>query len=395
VNIALFHNLPSGGALRVLYDQISAFKKRGWKVSLYSFSTADNDFLAVASRADEFFTEPLLFKGLFRFRNYREATRKIAEKINSSSADLVFVSKCRFFGSPPVLRFLRKPLIFYSHEPLRILEYESLAHSPANGSSAGRLWPAFRRMSVAVKARKILGWRERVLRKKEDRKSILAAPIVMTNSHFTADWLHRVYDVKPVVNYQGVDTEFFCPGAAEKRSRVLSVGRMDETKGHDFVCRVLARLPADRRPEWVLVYDSVDPVFEKLFRKEACRLGVSCDLRPRIGDDVLRELYRSSQIVLCASKNEPFGLVALEAMACGTPVFAVKEGGFVETISDGRTGYLLERDETLWADRLGAVLADPRQLKIMGALGREDILKNWNWDLFIGRLEKERRVPAS
>jgi len=235
--------------------------------------------------------------------------------------------------------------------------------------------------------KKAVKLRDHFIVKREDRRSIRSARFVMTNSHFNARWLKRVYGVEALVNYQGVDTEFFYPSeTAERNDHVLSVGRIDETKGHDFLLRALARIPAPARPPLVIVCDWTDPrVFKKL-KAEAGHLGVACEIRGRVSDEELRTLYRTSRLVLCAAVNEPFGLVPLEAMACGVPVIAVREGGFLETVAEGRTGFLLERDETLWARKIEACLSDPDAMTRMGESGRSEILERWTWHGFLDRM---------
>jgi glycosyltransferase involved in cell wall biosynthesis len=381
--LAVFHNLPSGGALRVLRDKLKGFKRRGYTVSLYSFSTSERDFMPLDRLADRSHVEPLHFKGFFRYQNYFKATRMVAEVINRSDADLVFVTKCRYFGSPPLLRYLRKPHVFYSHEPLRIRSYEALANG--NGAPLAALTglTPFQMIKKSVKIR------DHFIVKREDRRSMRSARLVMTNSHFTARWIKRVYGIEASVNYQGVDADFFCP--PEKRERgghVLSVGRLDETKGHDFILRALAEIPKRARPPFIITCDRLDPRFFKKLQEDADRLGVDCDIRYRVSDEELRTIYQTSRLALCSSVNEPFGLVPLEAMACGTPVLAIKEGGFMETVRDGETGFLLDRDESLWARKIEACLADPAAMKEMGEAGRAEVLRRWTWGPFIERLEK-------
>jgi len=382
MRIAVFHNLPPGGALRALYSKITALEKRRHQVSVYEFDSAGSDFFRFPKISGKRVVEPIGFSGELDFKKYANATRFLAHKIENSDVDFVIVEKCRYLGSPLILRFLTKPHLFYTQEPLRIFEYERLGGLSALGQPAKRSLKKI--IKKVTRPGNIL---RHFLIKSQDKKNIQAAGMVMTNSLFTRRWLKVVYDVDAVVNYQGVDTEFFSPDLSLKRKKqVLSVGRMNPTKGHDFLLDVLARTEKQSRPEWIIVSDAVDEEYFKSFDAKARRLNVSYQFHCGINDASLRHFYQTSALVLCASHQEPFGLVPLEAMACGTPVMAVNEGGYKETIPHGWAGYLLERNEKIWADKLQECLARPEIAKQMGRAGRDHVLSQWTWDLFIDRL---------
>lgn len=371
MKIALFHNLPSGGALRALYGQARAFQKKGYGVTLYTFSTHDRYFLPLGN-SFETRIEPLEFRGRRRFSNYFKATENTARALEASGADRVLVEKCRFFGSPPLLRYLNHRSVFYTQEPLRIREYET----SRQGHSLTELLRSAGRLRIHF------------LIKKEDRKAMRAASRVMTNSQFTAGWIKRVYGVDARVVYQGVDTDFFCPDrATDRKQEVLSVGRVDRTKGHDFIIRALGLMPEKKRPGLTIVCDFIDTGVLEELEREADRYAVRLSVRHRIPDEDLRQVYRESAMTLCAAIHEPFGLVPLESMACGTAVIAVDEGGFKETMIDGKTGYLLARDEKMWADRMGHLLSHPLESARMGRDGRNHVLAEWQSDFFVSRFE--------
>ena len=386
MKIAVFHNLPSGGALRTLYDKISLFERRGNAVSVYTPETSERDFLPLPKISGELVIEPLRFKGLGRFGRYLSAGRRLAEKINASDADWVWVDKCRFFGSPPVLQYLTKPAIFYCHEPLGLGEYRLPA---SDGANAGRaLRSRFFQMPLGQKFKKIIHGYERFRIKREDQKSIRSAGLVMTSSHFAARWLKRVYGVDAVVNYQGVDADRFRPDpAAAKQSHVLSVGRIEERKNHDFLVRAISRIPPAARPPLVIACDDVDEDLFRRLERESRALGVETRIRYRPSQEELVKLYQSARLVLCAARSEPFGLVPLEAMACGTAVVAMRDGGFPEVVDDGRTGFLMEPDEAAWGAKIQECLAGRERMSRMGEAGRQEILSKWMWSAFADRME--------
>ena len=90
-------------------------------------------------------------------------------------------------------------------------------------------------------------------------------------------------------------------------------------------------------------------------RPEIKRLGSSKG-KLVLTDNEMSKEYSQALVTICASHNEPFGLASVESMACQTPVLAVNEGGFKETVVDEKTGYLLKRDAKLFADKLNISL---------------------------------------
>ena len=112
----------------------------------------------------------------------------------------------------------------------------------------------------------------------------------------------------------------------------------------------------------------------------AAAQGVTLRVEERVSDEELKRLYRTAGAFLYTPHREPLGLAALEAMASGTPVVAVREAGPAETVTDGVTGVLCERDAEALADAALRVLDDAALARRMGAAAREDILARWTSD---------------
>ena len=386
MKIAFFHNLPSGGALKMLSHTAQLFRARGHVVSLYSFSTAEHDFAPWPSKEIRLI-EKLCFTGWLKFQAYQDASRKLAESINQSDADFVWVDKCRFLSAPLVLKYIQKPYLFYAHEPLRNFENERLAGSiPAVGFNPANPIELLAKISSAYDHFRV---------KFEDKKSIRSASgKILTNSKYTAAWIERVYDVQAKVLYPSVNTDFFMPdGNVEKKRQVVSVGRLDAMKGYDFLLSVLLAMAPSVRPEWHIVCDYIDERFYKQFQKKAALGNVCFKIHHRISEEKLREIYRDSLWTLCASVHEPFGLVPLESMACGTPVLAVREGGFIESVKDGEVGYLLPREVLVWAQKIEQLLSDMNHSVKLGGNGVEYTRKNWSSKDWCDRLAQVSGVP--
>jgi glycosyltransferase involved in cell wall biosynthesis len=173
----------------------------------------------------------------------------------------------------------------------------------------------------------------------------------------------------------GVDLTRFTPGGpiARRRAahRLVCVGRLVPHKGFDTVITALAQLPDTELviaggPERQRL--SRDPEARRLGNL-AHRLGVGERVRllGQVSRDDLPALLRSADAVVCTPSYEPFGIVALEAMACGVPVVAAAVGGLTDTVVDGVTGLLVRPAEL--APRLRRLLDDPGLRQQYGTAG--------------------------
>ena len=107
-----------------------------------------------------------------------------------------------------------------------------------------------------------------------------------------------------------------------------------------------------------------------------------------VSDEELINYYNSARITAYTPVQEPFGLVPLESMACGTPVIAVKEGGIQESILHGQTGLLVERDPLLFSEALQSLLTNQSLLDEYSRKGRDHILKYWTWDKAVATIDE-------
>ena len=219
--------------------------------------------------------------------------------------------------------------------------------------------------------------------------------MVLVNSAFSRESLYRSYGIFPKVSYLGVDTEHFLPLNLPRQESVLSVGALDPRKSFDFLLYGLALIDEGRRPPLVLVSNAADSREREYLAELANRLRVSVAFRTLISDDDLVRLYNTVALTLYTPVMEPFGFVPLESMACGTPVVGVREGGVRESVVDGVTGVLVDRDPAEFARTVQALLADGERRDRYGCQGREHVLRNWTWEASVTWLEHHLEDVAS
>jgi D-inositol-3-phosphate glycosyltransferase len=188
----------------------------------------------------------------------------------------------------------------------------------------------------------------------------------------------------------GVDLDRFAPdGPREPRRpgtrRVVVVGRLVERKGTADVVQALLHLP-----DTELVVAGGPPAAELGDDPEARRLlslarrsGVAdrVSLRGRMGHEEMPALIRSADAVACVPWYEPFGLVAVEAMACGVPVVASAVGGLCDTVVDGVTGlHVPPRCPDALAAALRRLFSDDALRRRLGRAGAERARARYGWD---------------
>jgi glycosyltransferase involved in cell wall biosynthesis len=197
----------------------------------------------------------------------------------------------------------------------------------------------------------------------------------------------------------GVDVDLFRPDGPVAplprvaRHRLLVVGRLVERKGVADAVAAMRRLPDT---ELVVAGGPAagdlhrDPEAARL-TKLAAELGVADRVRliGRVGHDELPGLLRSADAVVCLPWYEPFGIVPLEAMACGVPVVGSAVGGLLDTVIDGVTGVLLPaRDPDAAADAIAGLLASADLRRSMGRAGAERVRAHYSWDRVAASVER-------
>jgi glycosyltransferase involved in cell wall biosynthesis len=189
----------------------------------------------------------------------------------------------------------------------------------------------------------------------------------------------------------GVDAAHFRPGTdtggtppRRLRHRLLACGRLVPRKGYDQAIRALAHIPgtelvvAGGPPGGAI---DADPEARRLLRI-AGDTGVADRVRllGAVDPHDMPALIRSADLVLCTPVYEPFGIVPLEAMACGVPVLATYVGGHRDSVADGVTGRLVApQNPGAIADAARALLADERLRRRYGTAGRERVLAHYTW----------------
>ncbi|MFJ6375735.1 glycosyltransferase [Pseudarthrobacter oxydans] len=208
----------------------------------------------------------------------------------------------------------------------------------------------------------------------------------------------------------GVDLDFFSadgPTAARTAGhRILSVGRLVPRKGVDLVIRSLPYLRESGFDDVELLIvggggDSgvldADPEVRRLLGL-AAELGVADQVRlqGQVARGEMPGIFRSADAVVCAPWYEPFGIVPLEAMACGVPVVAAAVGGLRDTVVDHGTGlHVPPRDPEAIASALAMLLRNRSLRAELGNAGKVRARTRYSWDRVAAETEKAYQLAMA
>ena len=202
--------------------------------------------------------------------------------------------------------------VCYCHTPVRYLNDQFAEYF--RGRTA-----AVRAAASAVRA-PLRAW---------DRAAVSRVDAFLANSENVRGRIRRLYGREAAVVHPPVDTDFYTPGPPRERRGLLVVSALAPYKRLDDAVVAAQGLGLP------LTLAGFGPERDRLSRLA----GESVRFAGTPSDEGLRELYRSAEAVLMPGE-EDFGIVPVEAQACGTPVVALGRGGAVETVQDGRTGVL-------------------------------------------------------
>ncbi|WP_168702046.1 D-inositol-3-phosphate glycosyltransferase [Gordonia paraffinivorans] len=237
---------------------------------------------------------------------------------------------------------------------------------------------------------------------------------LVANTETEAAELISMYDADPAridVVTPGADLDCYTPGSVEQARAALGidpdetivtfVGRIQPLKAPDLLVAAAAPLIRDgHRLRLLIVGGPSGSGLERptALMDQVAELGIadSVTFLPPQPSDRLAQVYRASDVVAVPSHSESFGLVAIEAQACGTPVIAANVGGLGVAVDDGRTGVLVDgHDVGDWTNALEKLLGQPDRLAELGRNARAHA-ERFSWEHTVdGLIESYRHAMRS
>lgn len=231
--------------------------------------------------------------------------------------------------------------------------------------------------------------------------------VIANSESLRLELQRRFRGIRPAVVPLGADLTRFVPAGAAEQSRlralyrqppvfnVLFAGRVIPRKGVPVVIRAAAMMKRKQNVHLIIAGRGPDRYVRRL-KAMAARLGVSAHFAGDVPHSEIQHYFRMADCFVCPSqRHEAFGLVNVEAMACGLPVVASSIGGIREIIQHGRSGYLVKdyRRARSFAARLLQLAREPDRAALMGAEGRSIALEAFGWSRSAGLLERLYAPP--
>jgi glycosyltransferase involved in cell wall biosynthesis len=402
MRIAVWHNLPSGGAKRALHHHVGGLIDRGHTVEAWCPDTAESVWAPLSDFATEhvvpFAAERARYGFVYRLiwpyadvvRQLWEADRHgraVAGAIEGGRFDVLLAGGCRFHSAPPIARHAHLPSVLYLNEPCRAL-YEASPILPWRAPAPHELPPRpVPRLRALLKDR----LRTAALRvqAREEYLSARAFDRILANSLFSRENILRAYGLEAHVCRLGVDTSLFRPTATGKERYVVGVGSAHEHKALERALMAVSMIPPLLRPALVWVANDRNAEYQLRVEQLARELAVELSIRLSLSDTDLVEVLSRARVMLFLPKLEPFGLAPLEANACGTAVVGIAEGGLRETICYGVNGVLAESKEPeAVAAALMPFLESDDLASRMGTSARRHVEAVWSWKGAVDSLER-------
>lgn len=295
-NIAIIHNLPAGGALRIV-TETNKILSNYYRIKVFSpprLKDSENNIEKVVNYL------------IYIYKTLPEYYKRVAKKINKCNFRAVVIHPDSYLKSPTALFYLNKKTIYILHEPPREL-YEPLhLHAPL---FKDKLFSLFRIPILFI-----------------DKAAAKKATFIITNSKFSKNRIDKLYGVNSYIIYPGVNT-YHIKGKTKRKNICVSVGSLLPYKGHDMTISAIALLR--KKPKLLIIGNGRDSDKKRLIDLAKTN-KVDVKIKSNISDSQLYAIYKSSKVYVNSAYKEPFGMTSLEALSHGMNLVTVDQCGTEE-----------------------------------------------------------------
>jgi glycosyltransferase involved in cell wall biosynthesis len=392
--IAWCHTADLGGSKRAAFEMVRELARRGHVVDEYILRIGEPNLqhwpltpfirssyrVSVPPIVNRY--RPYIVEAWMGFLHERRQMRALArqygalgKELKDRGYDYVHIDHCFPSYTVQLTEHLSLPSIVYSHEATDA-RFQSQDLIPPNNA------PWWYR-KYAASCNKVINEIAQ-LRRQRDLAGLSRAGRILTNSCYSKEALFQRNHMSSSVCRYGVDVDTFKPLGLKRTKNVLSAGRIVEGKQHHIVIEAVATIPEAQRPGVIIATPETldrqeDPDYSHRLEHLAKDLRVTLEVRRHPSESDLVRLYNEVMALVFMPLMEPFGLVALEAMACGTPVIGVREGGVRESVVDGVTGILVDRNVQDVGKAVERLSNGEQGQNRLGLQAAEYVRQEWVW----------------
>lgn len=292
----------------------------------------------------------------------------IRKYLQSSSPIFVSVFPSNWLIFPLKILFPRNKIYWFCQEPSAFVQDKKWINTINNQAKRG----------IAILLNPIF--------KKYDFYLSKVPNHLFANSKYSQENIFKVYHRPSTIICPGIDISKFKPiPFSHKEDYILTVSRLTKFKNIDVLIKAYSTLKNnDFRLKIVGQGEELDNL-KKLTQK--LKINSQVEFLNNISDTEIINIFQKAKLFVLCSKNEPFGIVPIEAMACGTPVIADDSGGPRETIINNKIGVLINCNVTNLSNTINQLLNNPDQMKSMSRSSYKWTKNNFGWENSVKKIK--------
>ncbi|HJT21778.1 MAG TPA: glycosyltransferase family 4 protein [Nitrospira sp.] len=404
LTIAWCHTADSGGSKRAAFEMVRELARRGHVIDEYILRIGEPNLQHwpltpyvrhsyrwnVQPIANHY--RPYALAAWMGVLQERRKTRtltvefqKLSHELTARGYDYVHIDHCFPSYTVQLSQHLSLPSIVYTHEATDARFLGQGMIDVSKRSPWQQYYAKLCNLAIA---------RVAAMQRQSDVTGLRGAGKVLTNSCYSREALWQRHQLSSAVCRYGVDSDTFKPLGLPRTRAVLSAGRIVEGKQHHIVIEAVGTIAEPERPTVIVATPEMpsrqeDPDYFHRLEQRAKDLHVRLEVRRNPSETDLVRLYNEVMALVFMPRMEPFGLVALEAMACGTPVIGVREGGVRESVLDGVTGLLVERNIGDVGKAIQCLIGSDELRERLGAQAARHVKQEWVWERTVDRYVDE------
>lgn len=208
---------------------------------------------------------------------------------------------------------------------------------------------------------------------------------IFANSNYTTTQVQKVYKRKSSIIYPGIDITKYKLGKPDcKTNQILAVGRLTKFKNFDLLIKSFKSAKIKNYKLLIIGNGEENNNLNQLIKN--LKLSKSVKIKNNVSDEELVDNYQKSKIFALCSIKEPFGMVPVESMACGTPVIVSLRGGTKETVIKNKTGLVINMDQKNLTKSIKRLVNNPKFTSTLSKNASSHATKLYSWENSVNKL---------